>query len=86
MFTTERKPNKSAELVASGDAAFRHLADGIARLRGASPFEDTTVMVDVMAAWSMVHGFAELMIFRRLPPSAAARDEVLTDLMRRSLG
>jgi hypothetical protein len=42
-------------------------------------------MVDVMAAWSMVHGFAELMIFRRLPPSAAARDEVLTDLMRRSL-
>jgi AcrR family transcriptional regulator len=85
MFATERKPNKSAELVAAGAAAFRHLADGIARLRGVSPFEDTAVMVDVMAAWSMVHGFAELMIFRRLPPSATARDEVLTDLMRRSL-
>jgi hypothetical protein len=34
----------------------------------------------------MVHGFAELLIFRRLPSAAAARDEVLTDLVRRSLG
>jgi AcrR family transcriptional regulator len=85
MFATERKPDKSPELIAAGGAAFRHLADGIARLRGVSPFEDASVMVDVMAAWSMVHGFAELMIFRRLPPSAAARDEVLIDLMRRSL-
>ena len=85
MFATDRRPDRSPELITAGDAAFRHLADGIARLRGASPFEDASVMVDVMAAWSMVHGYAELMIFRRLPPSATAREEVLINLLGRSL-
>jgi AcrR family transcriptional regulator len=47
-------------------AAFRHLVEDIARLRGVSPFDNAAAMADVMASWSMVHGFAELLISNRM--------------------
>ncbi len=85
MFGADRRTEKGADLIAAGDAAFRHLADGIAELRGASPFADPAAMADVMAAWSMVHGFAELANAGLLKAPNAGREALLTDLLNRSL-
>ena len=56
----------SAELEAAAEAAFTHLATDLARLRGAEPFAYPGAMDEVMATWSMVHGFCELLISGRL--------------------
>lgn len=89
MFASDRPARPSGDLAAAGDAAFRHLADGIAALRGVASFADPATMTDVMAAWSMVHGFAELAISRRLKAlegaSPSEREAVLRDLLARSL-
>lgn len=90
MFATERSQAKSAELAAAAQASFVHLAEGVARLRGVSPFENPAAMTDVMAIWSMVHGFSELYISGRLgyddckPP--ADRDAYLVEILDRAIG
>lgn len=68
MFGSGREPGGSEELKASAMAAFDHLANDIARIRGKSHVGDIEGTADVMAAWSMVHGFSELMISGRMPP------------------
>ena len=46
-------------------------------------------MIDVMAAWSMTHGLADLMISGKLKPlqsmSRAQREAVVTELIRRAI-
>jgi AcrR family transcriptional regulator len=90
MFGADRRTEKSPEQIVASEAAFRHLADGIADLRGASPFEDPAAMADVLSAWSMVHGYAELAGSALLKPlngaPKAAREALLRDLLDRSLG
>jgi AcrR family transcriptional regulator len=66
MFGSDRTKQATPELTEAGDAAFRILTDGVARLRRASPFEDPAAMVDVTACWSLVHGFAVLTLAGRL--------------------
>lgn len=89
MFSSTRPDFSSPELAAAADAAFAHLADGVAALRGVSPDDDPAAMQDVLAAWSMAHGIAELWISGRLKPlrtmSAAAREEFVSGMLRRSL-
>ncbi|WP_435663979.1 TetR/AcrR family transcriptional regulator [Hoeflea sp.] len=90
MFAAERKQVKSADLTAAAQASFLHLAEGVARLRGVSPFENAPAMTDVMAIWSMVHGFTELFISGQLgyddckPP--ADRDAFLVEVLNRAIG
>lgn len=90
MFATDMAHVKSEELAEAAQASFMHLAEGVARLRGVSPFEDPTAMTDVMAIWSMVHGFSELYISGRLgPPDCKPpvdRDALLEDLIVRAMG
>lgn len=66
MFGSDRVENCDPALDAAATAAFDHLAQDIARLRGTSPYEDAAAMADVMASWSMVHGFASLLLSGRM--------------------
>jgi len=68
MFGSDRLDSCAPELDAAAEAAFDHLAQDIARLRGVSPYEDGAAMADVMASWSMVHGFASLLLSGRMQP------------------
>ncbi|MDP3525998.1 MAG: TetR-like C-terminal domain-containing protein, partial [Hoeflea sp.] len=90
MFAAERSHPKSEELTAAARASFMHLADGVARLRGVSPYQAPAAMTDVMAIWSMVHGFAELYVSGRLGPldcqPLADRDGFLVEILDRAIG
>ncbi len=66
MFGSDKMDVCDPALEAAATAAFDHLAQDIARLRGVSPYEDTAAMADVMASWSMVHGFASLLLSGRM--------------------
>lgn len=68
MFGSDRMDFCDPDLEAAAAAAFDHLAQDIARLRGTSPYEDAAAMADVMASWSMVHGFASLLLSGRMHP------------------
>jgi AcrR family transcriptional regulator len=58
----------SPALEAAADAALGHLAADLARLRGAEPFGYPEAWDEVLAIWSLTHGFAELLISGRLKP------------------
>jgi len=47
-------------------ASFMHLADDVSALRQKSALEDASVMADVLASWSTVHGYADLLISGRM--------------------
>jgi AcrR family transcriptional regulator len=68
MFGSDRVDVCYPDLEVTAEAAFDHLAQDIARLRGVSPYEDADAMADVMASWSMVHGFASLLLSGRMHP------------------
>ena len=89
MFSTDKPEPKTSELAEAAKAAFMHLADGVARLRGVSPFEEPAAMTDVMAIWSTVHGFADLYIAGRLGPPegkpVADRDALLREILDRAM-
>jgi AcrR family transcriptional regulator len=89
MFASGRSKVATPELEAAGLAAFHNLTDGIARLRGVSPFEDPAAMMDVTACWSIIHGFSELYISGRLvaerQQSRAERDDYLRRLLLKAL-
>lgn len=89
MFSTDKPEPKTSELAEAAKAAFMHLADGVARLRGVSPFEAPAAMTDVMAIWSTVHGFADLYIAGRLgPPDGKPfvdRDALLKEILDRAM-
>lgn len=89
MFSTDRPVPNTSDLAAAAKASFMHLADGVARLRGVSPYDSPAAMTDVMAIWSMVHGFADLYISGRLGPLDCKpipdRDAVLMDILERAM-
>jgi AcrR family transcriptional regulator len=68
MFGSDRVDTCDPDLEKAASAAFDHLASDISRLRGVSPYEDADAMADVMASWSMVHGFASLLLSGRMHP------------------
>ncbi|WP_102110499.1 TetR/AcrR family transcriptional regulator [Oceaniglobus roseus] len=84
MFSAPMEGAKSAELADAGTAAFRHLAEGIARLRGEDPGPAADPLL--YGVWSLVHGFAELLISGRMPPvqamSATEREGFLRGILR----
>lgn len=90
MFASERPKEETPELAEASEAAFRHLVEDVARLRGRSPFSDPASMADVVAAWSMAHGLAELSISGRLKPlqsmAEEEREAFLRGMMARALG
>jgi AcrR family transcriptional regulator len=89
MFASDRPNEETPDLAEASEAAFRHLVEGVTRLRGHAPSADAAAMADVMAAWSMAHGLAELLISGRLKPlqgmTDAEREAVLRRMMTRAL-
>lgn len=75
MFGSDRIWPSTPELAEAGRAAYRNLTDGVARLRGLAP-DDPAALPDVVACWSVAHGFAHLVIGRRMEPvQGLSRDE-----------
>lgn len=68
MFSSDRVNMSDPTLEAAAAAAFDHLAQDIERLRGVSPYENGAAMADVIASWSIVHGFASLLMSGRMFP------------------
>ncbi|KGF68023.1 hypothetical protein LL06_19110 [Hoeflea sp. BAL378] len=89
MFSDDKPAPKSQQLADAAKASFLHLVDGVARLRGVSPYDNAAAMTDVMAIWSMVHGFSELFISGRLGPvdcqPKTDRDALLLEILDRAM-
>lgn len=86
MFNDDRMSEQTAELKEAGEASFLHIVQDIERLRGVSPYEEHAAMVHVLAAWSMVHGFSELLLSGRMYPvqslSIAEQDAIFCQAFR----
>jgi len=90
MFSSRHPDHRDPALSAAAGAAFDHLADGVARLRGTDPYDDPSAMLDVNAAWAMVHGLGDLLNAGRLrhlqAMSKTKREAAIAEMIRRSLG
>ena len=60
MFGPHFDSELTEELMVAGDAAFEHLAHLIEGLTGKSRDHDPEVMTIIMAVWSTVHGYANI--------------------------
>lgn len=80
----------TSELAEASEAAFHVLTDGVASLRGVSPFEDPDAMAQVVGCWSIVHGYAKLMLAGQLDPMHGMpgldREAMLRRIIERALG
>ena len=61
MFGWTRVIADDPALEAAAEAAWRHLADGVAAVRGAHPDDDPSAHEAALGVWATVHGLAELM-------------------------
>lgn len=90
IFSSARPDFADPELKDAADAAFATLARDIATLTGADPFRSDPAMHDLMIAWGLVHGLADLMNAGRLKPLLSQpedeRDRTMRTLIRRALG
>jgi AcrR family transcriptional regulator len=60
MFASDRPDFDDPELHRVASASFGMLVEGVAAARGARSGNDKSAIIDVAAAWSMVHGIADL--------------------------
>jgi len=68
IFGLPKGPDPDPDVMAAGEAAFMHLARHVAALHGAEPLAHPGALEEVMACWTRVHGFAELMLSGQLTP------------------
>ena len=89
MFASERPDFAASPLVEASRAAYGHLIENVAEVRGADPVGDEGGMTDVTAAWAIVHGLADLLqagrlsFLRSLP--APEREATMAAIIRRVL-
>lgn len=87
MFGSDRPRDGDETLVLKGSEAFMILVDAIAAIRGGDPLSSPAGLMDITAAWSLVHGFAHLSIAGKLPflapLLAGERDAALADIISR---
>lgn len=72
MFSSNRTDYQNEDLLRVSTTAFDRLVDDVAAFRGSDPHTDEEAMIDVMAAWSVVHGLADLI--------NAGRPRILLDM------
>jgi AcrR family transcriptional regulator len=81
MFRSQRLDKNRASLRSASEAAFAVLRDAVGKKReGVRPAPSFDARAEAIAAWSLVHGFAMLMIDGRLPqdtPTDALLEAVL---------
>jgi len=85
MFRSESLDEARPALVAAQQRASDLLAGGVSATRSGSGAEADDD-ADAIAAWSMVHGLAVLLLDRRLPPEAAAGPMIEAVLSRLAIG
>ncbi|MFK7830117.1 MAG: TetR/AcrR family transcriptional regulator [Congregibacter sp.] len=91
MFSSDRPDKTSPTLSEHADAAFDKLVADIQQITETDPYIDRMAMTDVMAAWAIAHGLADLMIagrWERIPFLAGRtpmqRDAVFSDIILRA--
>jgi AcrR family transcriptional regulator len=85
MFRSERLDTKRPALHEAMEAAFGQLTRGVSERRGsAEQPASLPLLADIVRSWSMVHGFAMLMIDHRLEPMLAhlPKGTNVNDLLR----
>jgi AcrR family transcriptional regulator len=85
MFRSERLDTKRPALHDAMEGAFGQLIRGVSERRGtAEPAASLPLLADIVRSWSMVHGFAMLMIDHRLEPmlSHLPKGTDVNDLLR----
>ncbi len=66
MFASGRPDFDDAELQRLASSALSTLVEAVGAVRGGDPWSDKAAMLDVAAAWSMVHGIADLALSGRM--------------------
>lgn len=84
MFASERDA-MSPELIDTANASFQHLVDNVSHYRGIDPTQDEKVMTEVIAIWSLTHGFAELTLANRIHALANASRSAIDAQFRQTL-
>ena len=91
MFTSDRPNFDNVDLQLSADLAFDELVDHVRRVTNehGSPKKDGPMMVNVVAAWSLAHGLADLMVSGRLTTLASlqpiTRNRRIATILSRSI-
>ncbi len=74
----------------SADAGFEHLLNNVSAITGGDPEGDLATQVMVVAAWSTVHGLADLLIggspHYLAEAAPEAREAMMREIIGRSLG
>jgi AcrR family transcriptional regulator len=66
MSASQLRPNASAELVQNAEAAFNILLSVVANRTGIPPLKTPNGWIDVAASWAAMHGYAHLLISKKL--------------------
>lgn len=66
MFASGRPDFDDPELQRIASGALGTLVEAVGAVRGGDPWSDKAAMLDVAAAWSMVHGIADLALSKRM--------------------
>ncbi|MEM9169091.1 MAG: TetR/AcrR family transcriptional regulator [Pseudomonadota bacterium] len=92
MFASDRPDKSDPVLSAAADAAFEKLVRHIEAVSGRTPHTDKSAMSDVLAAWGVAHGLADLMIAGRLGRATFldamgddARDRLFAEIILRAV-
>jgi AcrR family transcriptional regulator len=83
MFGSRRPDFEAEDFRRQAGDSFGILVSGIASLRGGNPMESAAGRTDILAAWSIVHGLAKLLIANRLAFAKADLDTDLKGTVRR---
>jgi AcrR family transcriptional regulator len=83
MFGSRRPDFEAEDFRRQAGDSFGILVSGVAALRGSNPLDTNTGRTDILAAWSIVHGLAKLMIANRLAFAKSDLDSDLNGTIRR---
>ena len=86
IFASSKPDRCHPDFQAAGDAAFNHLVDLVKAVTGEDAVEDCDARTDVLAVWSLIHGFSHLLNNDYLAPisqSKAAREDAIRTLVTR---
>ncbi len=89
MFVNEFRPNASASLLVNAERAFEILVDVVAKQTGVAPLKTPDGWIDIAALWAAVHGYAHLLIGKKLSMFPAGdfdeHNEVIKQIALRSV-
>ncbi len=85
MFASDAPDPDDPELMKAGEESFSVLLDAVREARGRDPRAHPELMTDVIAAWSLVHGLANLLLAGRLTQTLSQprqeRDRAVTAII-----